>query len=161
MSLFDYTKLNELSPSAKKILDSDFLNKEPIIYTAEIARCICQEFYRDGEDSSMDYTICFDLFIITKNNEEYKFYRYYGNQIIVTLYKLSDKFKYLDYEEIKYTEDNDVYTFNDIKNAKEYFWDWYSICKKSENEDLYKKMKTVAKVLWKEKKHEKKVLKIN
>ena len=38
MSLFDYTKLNELSPSAKKILDSDFLNKEPIIYSAEIAR---------------------------------------------------------------------------------------------------------------------------
>jgi len=161
MSLYDYTKLNELSPSAKKILDSDFLNKEQIIYTAEIANCDYSDFNRDGDDSSMDYTISFYLFIITKNNEDYKFYKYNGNTIIVSLYKPSDKFRYLDSEEIKYTEDIDVHTFNDIKNEKEYFWDWYSICKKSENEDLYIKMKTVAKVLWKEKKLEKKVLKIN
>jgi hypothetical protein len=54
------------------IIDRDFKGKN-IIFRVEIATCIDENFYRDGENSGFDYTFEINMYLITKSDNNYTF----------------------------------------------------------------------------------------
>jgi hypothetical protein len=136
-----------------KIIDRDFKGKN-IIFNVEIATCIDENFYRDGENSGFDYTFEINMYFITKSDENYTFYVYTSNEIEAFSRRLN-KFNCIDYEEIIYSGNNYNITLSELEtnlpNNNITWWSLYNVAKMTEDKELVNRMKTIAKNIWKQK----------
>ena len=99
MSSYDYMKLSN-SIDGDNIVYRDFKNSN-VVYRQEVMYLESEDFYRDGKNSCMDYTIQTTMFIITNTGNEYNIYKYEGGTSNVSHYssclKLDESLKKTNY----------------------------------------------------------------
>jgi hypothetical protein len=103
--------LNYSSASGNEIISKNFNNKT-IVYKTEISHLIDEDFYRDGDNSSMEYTFEIELIIITN---EYSIHSYLSEPIHISSYKLIDKFDTFDSKDIKYNNKSTIISLIELK----------------------------------------------
>jgi hypothetical protein len=136
------------------IIDSDFKRKN-IIFHVEIATCVDENFYRDGDNSGFDYTFEVNMYLITKLDNNYTFHIYKSNEI-ETFSRKYNKFYSLDYEKIIYSGKNDNITLSELEsnlpnNNDNIWWSLYNVAKMTEDQELLSRMKIIAKNIWNQK----------
>ena len=155
---FDY-KIIKNTINGDTIIKRDF-NDKNIIYRVEIAKCIEENFYRDGKNSGYDYIFDFKLYLITKSNNDYTFYTYNGNEIETFSRKLN-KFDAFSDEEITYSDNNYNIKLSELENIElkdDYnWWSIYNVAKMFGDKDLFIRMRMIAKKIWKQRKDNKKL----
>jgi len=136
------------------IIKRDFKEKN-IIYRTEIATCTEENFYRDGENSGYDYTFDIIMYIITKSDNDYTFYKYYSNEI-KTFSRRLYKFNTFDTEEIIYSDNNFNITLSELETNlpkdNNIWWSLYNVAKMIGDKELFIRMRTIAKNIWKQRK---------
>jgi len=154
-----YSNDNKILPNTingDTIIERDFQGKN-IIYRVEIATCIDENFYRDGENSGFDYTFDISMYVITKLDNDYTFYIYNSNEIEVFSRRLN-KFNAFDNEKIIYFDNNNI-TLSELENMElkdnNNWWSKYNIAKISGDKDLFIRMRILAKKIWKQRKNNK------
>ena len=137
-----------------KIIDRDFKG-ENIIFHVEIATCVDENFYRDGENSGYDYTFQINMYLITKSDENYTFHVYNSGEI-ETFSRRLNKFSCIDDEEVIYSGKNYNITLTELETNlpkdNNTWWSLYNVVKMTEDKELLFRMKTIAKNIWKQKK---------
>lgn len=68
------------STNGDNIVSRDFKDKN-IIFRVEKLTKTDEDFYRDGENSGMDYEFVTEMYIITMNNDDYNIHYYYGGLV--------------------------------------------------------------------------------
>lgn len=68
------------STNGDKIVSRDFKDKN-ILYRVEKLTLVDEDFYRDGENSGMDYEFVTEMYIITMDNNDYMIHYYYGGLV--------------------------------------------------------------------------------
>ena len=130
-----------------KIIDRDFKEKN-IIFHVEIATCVDENFYRDGENSGYDYTFEIYMYLITKSDENYTFHVYKANEI-ETFSRRLKKFDSIDFEEVIYSDNKYIITLSELETNlpkdNNTWWALYNVTKMSEDKELQVRMKTIAK----------------
>jgi len=138
-----------------KIIDRDFKEKN-IIFHVEIATCVDENFYRDGENSGYDYTFEIYMYLITKLDENYIFHVYKGNEI-ETFSRRLKKFDSIDFEEVIYSGNKYNITLSELENQVPnnigFWWSLYNVVKMSKDQELFVRMKKIAKNIWNQKKN--------
>ena len=98
--------LNYSSASGNEIISRNF------VYKTEIAHLIDEDFYRDGDNSSMEYTFEIELLFITN---EYSIHSYFSKPIHTSCYTLIDKFDSFDSKEIEYNDASSIITLEALE----------------------------------------------
>ena len=159
--LFNDTKIIPITINGYTIIKRDFKDKN-IIFRVEIATCIDQDFYRDGENSGYDYTFDISMYVITKSDNDYTFYTYNSKEIEAFSRRLN-KFDAFDNEKIIYFDNNNI-TLSELENMElkdnNNWWSKYNIAKMSGDKDLFIRMRILAKKIWKQRKNNKVLTKI-
>jgi hypothetical protein len=137
-----------------KIIDRDFKDKN-IIFHVEIATCVDENFYRDGDNSGYDYTFQTNMYLITKSDDNYIFHVYKGNEI-ETFSRRLNKFSCIDYEKIIYSGNNYNITLSELEtnlpDNNNTWWSLYNVAKMTEDKELLVRVKKIAKNIWNQKK---------
>jgi len=68
------------STDGDNIVSRDFKNKT-ILFRVEQLTLTDEDFYRDGDNSEMDYAFVTDMTIIAMDNDDYVFHYYYGGMV--------------------------------------------------------------------------------
>lgn len=68
------------STNGDNIVSRDFKDKN-IIFRVEKLIMTDEDFYRDGENSGMDYEFNTEMYLITMNNDDYYIHYYYGGNV--------------------------------------------------------------------------------
>ena len=142
------------STSGGKVISRDFKDKT-ILYKSEIITLVDEDFYRDGDNSSMEYKFDVDMIIITNMDNEYLIHSYQSDVIEVSNYNPKPKYETFTDEDIKYTTPSKIRKLSDIENefkdkviTNDVFWHWYNIVKFSNIKEMIFRMKKMAKVIW-------------
>ena len=143
------------------IIKRDFGDKN-IIYRVEIATCTDEDFYRDGENSGYDYIFDINMYVITKSDNDYTFYKYCSNEIETFSRKLN-KFDTFDYEEIIYSDNNYNIKLSELETVEQkdnnIWWSIYNVAKMVGDKELFIRMRIIAKNIWKQRKNKNKMFK--
>jgi hypothetical protein len=160
--LFDDIKILPNTINGDTIIKRDFKDKN-IIFRVEIANCIDEDFYRDGENSGFDYTFDISMYVITKSDNDYTLYTYNSKEIEAFSRRLN-KFDAFDNEKIIYFDNNNNITLSELENMElkdnNNWWSKYKIAKMSGDKDLFIRMRILAKKIWKQRKNNKVLTKI-
>lgn len=163
MNYFSYNnKILSNTINGDTIIKRDFKGKN-IIYRVEIATCIDEDFYRDGENSGYDYTFEIIMYVITKSNNDYTFYKYHSN-LIETFSRRLYKFDAFDNEEIIYSDKNYIIRLSELEsnlpNDNNIWWSIYNVAKMVNDKELFIRMRMIAKNIWKQRKNNNKILSV-
>ena len=154
-----------------EIINRDFEGKN-VIFRLEIATCISEDFYRDGENSAMDYIFKFTMYLITKSDENYTFYVYHADNIETSDRRGYNKFDTFYNDQIKYSNCKSNYNItlteletnlpkpnlidwwdsNPAEMRENRWWPLYNAAKMSGDKELFFRMRTIAKKIWKQRK---------
>jgi len=141
MSSYDYMKLSN-SIDGDNIVYRDFKNSN-VVYRQEVMYLESEDFYRDGKNSCMDYTIQTTMFIITNTGNEYNIYKYEGGTSNVSHYssclKLDESLKKTNYNIPTLLLDSNIKP--DLYCNLEYVYD---IAKMSSIKPLIKTLETLT-----------------
>lgn len=150
----DDNKILSNTINGDTIIKRDFKEKN-IIHRVEIATCTDENFYRDGENSGYDYTFDINMYVITKSNNDYTFYKYYSYEI-KTFSRRLNKFDTFDDEGITYSDNKYNITLSELETNlpkdNNIWWSLYNVAKMIGDKELFIHMRTIAKNIWKQRK---------